>query len=402
MGNQIWTHTHTHGDPYPHTHGYHVPTVLHYQEDYPDPLPDPPPLNKQQIEKVIRRLSPYKVPGPDGIPNIVLQKCFTILADHLLYIYQAILTLGEFYDPWREFTTIVIKKPDKPNYQIPKAYRPIALISTLAKVLTALVAENISHLVELHQLLPKTHFGGRPGRTTTDAIHYLVHKIKLAWADNKVASILFLDVEGAFPNAVTQKLLHNLKKRRIPTIYINFIRLLLTNRRTRIKFDDFTSELIEITNGIGQGDPLSMLLYIIYNADLLEITDDDHLEAALGYVDDIALIAIGNNFDESTTKLQNLMVKEDGGLSWSVSHNSRFEINKSAILHLSRQTRVDPGVPQIRHCHSQQSTLHTPQSHSRATHSFFSVHTHFFWHTVIFFIHTPVIHSHSALPFLVG
>ena len=71
----------------------------------------------------------------------------------------------------------MIKKPDKPNYQIPKAYRPIALISTLAKVLTALIAENISHLVELHQLLPKTHFGGRPGRTTTDAIHYLVHKI---------------------------------------------------------------------------------------------------------------------------------------------------------------------------------------------------------------------------------
>ena len=312
------------------------------QDDYPAPLPDPPPINKQQIEKVIRRLSPYKVPGPDGIPNIVLQKCFNIIADHLLYIYQAILTLEEFYDPWREFTTIVIKKPDKPNYEIPKAYRPIALISTLAKVLTALIADSISSLVEQHQLLPKTHFGGRPGRTTTDAIHYMVHKIKLAWADNKVASVLFLDVEGAFPNAVTQKLIHNLKKRRIPTLYINFIRILLTNRRTRIKFDDFTSDLIDITNGIGQGDPLSMLLYIIYNADMLDITDDDQLEAALGYVDDIALIAIGNNFDESTARLQNLMVKQDGGIAWSVSHNSKFEINKSAVLHLSRQTRKDP------------------------------------------------------------
>lgn len=75
----------------------------------------------------------------------------------------------------------------------------------MAKVLTALVADNISHLVEQHQLLPKTHFSGRLGRTTTDAIHYLVQKINLAWADNKVASVLFLDMEGAFPNAVTQK-----------------------------------------------------------------------------------------------------------------------------------------------------------------------------------------------------
>ena len=312
------------------------------QDAYQDPLPNPPPPNIQQIERIIKKLSPYKVPGPDGIPNIVLQKCFNILANHLLFIYQAILELEEFYDPWREFTTIVLRKPDKPNYEIPKAYRPIALISTMAKVLTAIVAENISHLVELHQLLPKTHFGGRPGMTTTDAIHYLVHKIKQAWANDQVASILFLDVEGAFPNAVTDKLLHNLEKRRIPTVYINFITQLLTNRRTKIKFDDYTSDLIEITNGIGQGDPLSMILYIIYNADLLEIIDDDQLEDALGYVDDIAIIAIGNDFEETTTRLQNLMIKHEGGLDWSRSHNSKFEINKSAVLHLTRKTRIDP------------------------------------------------------------
>ena len=310
--------------------------------EYPAPLPEPPPPDKDQLAKVIRKLAPYKAPGPDGIPNIVLQKCYELLADYLLHLYRAILTLGEYFDPWREFTTVVLRKPDKPNYELPKAYRPIALISTLAKVLTALVADNISKLVEQHNLLPKTHFGGRPGRTTTDAIHYLVHKVKSAWANNQVASILFLDVEGAFPNAVTDKLIHNLKKRRIPETYIKFIRLLLTDRRTRIKFDDFTSEIINIFNGIGQGDPLSMILYIIYNADLLEIIDDELNEDALGYVDDIALIATGDNFEETTAKLRNLMVKQDGALDWSRSHNSRFEITKSAILHLSRKTITDP------------------------------------------------------------
>jgi hypothetical protein len=170
------------------------------------------------------------------VPNIVLQKCYDLIADHLLFIYQAILEFDEFYDPWREFTTVVLRKPDKPNYEVPKAYRPVALISTMAKVLTALVAENISRLVEIHQLLPKTHFGGRPGRTTTDAIHYLVHKIKQAWANNQVASVLFLDVEGAFPNAVTDRLIHNLKARRIPEVYTKFVKTLLTNRRTRLIF----------------------------------------------------------------------------------------------------------------------------------------------------------------------
>ena len=135
-----------------------VPAVDEAPFDYPEPLPDPLPPTGSQIEKIIRKLSPYKAPGLDGIPNIVLQKCYDLIADHLLYIYQAILELDEFYDPRREFITLVIRKPDKPNYELPKAHRPIALISTMAKVLTALIAENISRLVETHQLLPKTHF----------------------------------------------------------------------------------------------------------------------------------------------------------------------------------------------------------------------------------------------------
>lgn len=85
-----------------------------------------------------------------------------------------------------------------------------------------------------------------------------------------------------------------------------------------------------------------MILYIIYNADLLDITDDELNEDALGYVDDIALIAIGNNFEETTARLRNLMVKQDGALAWRRSHNSRFEITKSAILHLTRKTTTDP------------------------------------------------------------
>jgi hypothetical protein len=176
----------------------------------------------------------------------------------------------------------VLRKPSKPNYKVPKAYRPIALLCTIPKVLTAIVVGSISHLVERDTLLPDTHFRGRPGRTTTDAIHYLVGKIKTAWGKKKVTSVLFLDVEGAFLNAVTDRLIHNLKRRRIPTAYMKFIEWLLKGRKTRIKFDDFISEIIEIANGIGQGDLILMLLYIIYNADLLEALrwlDED----AIGY-----------------------------------------------------------------------------------------------------------------------
>ena len=310
-------------------------TSVPLNHEYPAPLPSPSQITAQQIEEQIRRLSPYKAPGQDEIQNIVLQKCLDLILDYLLHIFRAILNLGTYYDPWRESITIILRKPGKPSYETAKAYRPIALLSTVAKVLTAIVAEDMSRLVEYHQLLPNTHFGGRPGRATTDAIHYLLQRIKEAWQKDMVASVLFLDVEGAFPNAVTDRLIHNLRRRRIPTIYINFIKQLLSNRRTKLKFDDYTSEAFDILNRIGQGDPLSMLLYIIYNADLLQITGDETKEDSLGFVDDIALIAVGKDFNETTRRLRDMMTKEEGGLQWSKEHNSKFEVSKSVVMHAS-------------------------------------------------------------------
>jgi hypothetical protein len=91
------------------------------------------------------------------------------------------------------------------------------------KVLTAVIANQITFLTESQQLLPANHFGGRPGHTTTDAMHLLMLKIKSAWRAGKVASALFLDIEGAFPNTVLERLIHNLRKWKIPSKYINFI-----------------------------------------------------------------------------------------------------------------------------------------------------------------------------------
>ena len=81
--------------------------------------------------------------------------------------------------------------------------------------------------------------------------------------------VLFLDIEGAFPNAVTERLLHNMCMRRLLEPYVHLIEQMLTNQHTRLHFDGFTSDLVAIDNGIVQGNPLSMLLYLFYNADLI-------------------------------------------------------------------------------------------------------------------------------------
>lgn len=103
-----------------------------------------------------------------------------------------------------------------------------------------------------------------------DAIHLLTHKIKAAWRKGQVVSVLLLDIEGAFPNAVPECLLHNMKKRCIPDAYIQFTKCQLEDRKTKLSFDDFTSEWLAIDNSAGQGDPASMFDYLIYNTDLID------------------------------------------------------------------------------------------------------------------------------------
>lgn len=309
------------------------------QQEYEQPFKAALPITADRVKTAIERVAPYKAPGIDGIPNIVLKKCADVLSPHLASIFTAVFKLGVYHQAWKDSITCVLRKPGKPSYEVPKAYRPIALLSTIGKILSAIVAEDITRILEAESQLPDTHFGGRPNRTTTDALQYLVERIKRAWKNGRVASVLFLDVEGAFPNAVTEKVIHNLKKRRIPTPYVDMIANMLDNRRTKLKFDDYTSDFIPINNGIGQGCPLSMVIYIIYNADLFEIPRNFD-EEAIGYVDDAILVAEGDDFKETTSMLKDMMTRPGGANEWSRTHNSRFEMSKVAVMHFSR--KLDP------------------------------------------------------------
>ena len=125
--------------------------------------------------------------------------------------------------------------------------------------MSTIVANQITFITEKHQLLLSHHFRGQPGCTTTDAMHLLMLRIKSAWCAGKVASVLFLDIEGTFPNTVPKRLVHNLRKCKVPEIYAKFVRNMLQGRVTTLSFDGYTSSPILIDNGIGQGDLLSMV-----------------------------------------------------------------------------------------------------------------------------------------------
>ena len=110
--------------------------------------------------------------------------------------------------------------------------------------------------------------------------------------------------------------------------------------RNRLRFDNYLLDWLDLDNGIVQGDPLSMLLYLFYNADMLDIAQGRQ-EVCLGCVDDMALVAAAGMFQGTHRILGKMMAKSWGGYAWSRTHNSRFKMSKSVLVDFSRDKRVE-------------------------------------------------------------
>src|SRR5579859_6167176 len=95
-----------------------------------------------------------------------------------------------------------------------------------------------------------------------------------------------MDVAGAFNNVHHNGLVHNMRRRPIPTQLVKLAQSFLTGWTTQLCFNGKTSSEIHIEAVIPQGSPLAPLLFMLYNAELLEITKMPDL--ALGFIDDIA------------------------------------------------------------------------------------------------------------------
>lgn len=178
--------------------------------------------------------------------------------------------------------------------------------------------------------------GGRKGTSIDHACHYLLEQVYAAWNTKKVASMLLFDVAGAFDNINQSRLIHNLRKRQVDHKLVQWIQSFLSGRTTIIKTREHTTDPIFMPNGIPQGSALSQILYLFYNADLLDKIAKRKKTSAIGYIDDIAILTIEKTTEEICKTLAE--VHTNICEPWSQSHASRFGLSKYQLVHLTRQT----------------------------------------------------------------
>ena len=164
----------------------------------------------------------------------------------------------------------------------------------------------------------------------------LSEHIYRAWKQREIFTVVFMDVAGAFNNVHHDRLIHNMKQRRIPPPIVKLTRSFLTQRTTQLRFNGATSTDINIEAGVPQGSPLSPILFMLYNAELLEIPKAPDL--ALGFIDDIAYGISGQTAQHNVEQLQTILLKSE---EWRKKHGARFEPSKYMLVHFTRNRKLN-------------------------------------------------------------
>jgi hypothetical protein len=132
------------------------------------PLDDywyPPPQSKfqnitdEQVHRAILKMKLLKASRSGTVPNSVLTYAREDLIPHLAPLFHttATNTLNYYPQEWSLTETLILKKPEKPDYTSPSAWWLIVLSDGMARLLNSCQTEDIVMMCEKYNLLPANH-----------------------------------------------------------------------------------------------------------------------------------------------------------------------------------------------------------------------------------------------------
>ena len=287
------------------------------------------------MEQILAKKKPFTAGGRDKLPNGFLRALGPRFCQALAILTSICWKLEYFPERFKSAKTVCLRKPGKGTYNQAKAWRPIALLNTTGKLMEAIAAARLSKIAEEAGLLPDIQMGFRKRRSTEAALFLLTSQVEKVWKEGMVASLLSLDISGAYDRVLPKILQQILKRKRIPAWLASWIYSFCDKRSTTLVFDDSESCSIPIHCGVSQGSPLSPILFLFYISELHEtVHTPSSGVSALGFADDTNLLAFSHSLKSNLLKLKNTHHK---CLSWAARHGIVFSPEKYEILHSSRR-----------------------------------------------------------------
>ena len=304
-------------------------------------LPFPPVRLAEIRDAVLRTKS--TTPGKDRVTAKSLRLAWPLIGRMVSTLFQKCLEQGYHPAPFRTATLVVIPK-EKPDKSSPRSYRLIALLSVLGKGLERLVARRLAWVAITEGVLHPQHFGALPGRSATDLAAAVVHDIEEAWARRKVATMLTLDVRGAFDAVLPGRLVQRLRQQGWPGTVVRWVASFLTQRSAALRLDGETGPVFQVPAGLPQGSPVSPILFMLFIQPLFFLGDLARKRARSGFADDICLLAARDTLAENCEALQQDAARVT---QWAQQEGLAFDAGKAELIHFTKRHKDREERPSV-------------------------------------------------------
>lgn len=278
-------------------------------------------------------------PGLDDVSVSTLKLAWPQIGSRVTRLFQGCLEHGHHPACFKQANILVIPKPGKRDKSNPRSYRPISLLSVLGKGLERVVAKRMAWLAVTQRIVGQNQFGALPLRAASDLTTAVTHDIELAWSQGEAASMVTLDVKGAFDAVMPGRLRRRLLEQGWPRRLADWAFSFATGRTAVLSLDDQLSAPYRLLRGIPQGSPVSPILFMLYIAPLHRLPLRSKI---FGYADDVALLATGRLLRDCT---QDLGTDVREAIAWGRENGISFDPAKTELIHLTkRPTSINPDL----------------------------------------------------------
>ena len=227
-----------------------------------------PPFATQEVLDAINLTGNNLAPGPNGISWELLKRAFSVQGapDGLCHLFNCVRESGRWPTWFKESTCVIIPKPNKPKYDVPKAFRPISLLNTISKLLTKVIASRMQYDCLRYDILHPGQCGGVRKHATIDAGVILASFVAESRELGLHSIACAFDISQFFPSLSHRVTELVLRKFGFGEELISIFRSYFSNRITTYKWDSATSREYQFSIGTPQGDCISPILSAIYLA----------------------------------------------------------------------------------------------------------------------------------------